>query len=75
MPQIDPIRPPVLPDPPSPGAMPTASTGAGGVAGAAAALIIMFLGQKGITFPAGAEALLAVVVSFIASYLPSSGRK
>lgn len=61
--------------PPPPGPVPTASTSASGIAGAAAALLIMILGMKGITFPAGAEALIAVVISFIAGYIPASGRK
>lgn len=63
------------PIPPPPGPAPTASTSAGGIAGSAAALIIMFLGMRGITFPAGAEAEIAVLIGFIASYLPASGRK
>jgi len=72
-----PAAPPVAVQPPAPsaGALPNASTVATGTAGAVAALTIMVLAKYGITFPAGAEALLAVVVASIASYIPSSGRK
>jgi hypothetical protein len=61
--------------PPSPGPTPTTSTAAGGIGGVIASLIIMVLGMKGITFPAGFEALLAVAVGFVASYIPPSGRQ
>lgn len=60
---------------PAPGATPSASTVGSGVGGAVAALIIFILGRYNITFPAGAEAAIAVLVGTLAGYLPASGRK
>ena len=61
--------------PPTPGATPSNSTNATAIGGAVASLVIMVLGMKGITFPAGGEAALAVLVATVAGYLPASGRK
>jgi hypothetical protein len=58
-----------------PGIMPSASTSASALGGAIAAMIIFILGAKGITFPAGAEAALAVIVTTLAGYIPKSGRQ
>jgi hypothetical protein len=60
---------------PSPGLTPSNSTNATAVGGALATLIIYGLSLKGITFPPGAEAAVAVLVAAIAGYLPQSGRK
>jgi hypothetical protein len=64
---------PVPPQPP--GLTPSSSTNASALGGAIAALIIFILGAKGITFPAGAEAAIAVIVTTIAGYIPKSGRQ
>jgi hypothetical protein len=61
--------------PPPPGVVPSSSTTATAIGGAVASLSIMALARKGITFPAGAESALAVLVATVAGYLPSSGRK
>lgn len=63
-----------VPTPP-PGALPSSSTTATAIGGAVASLAIMILGMKGVTFPAGAESAIAVLVATVAGYLPSSGRK
>ncbi len=60
---------------PAPGLTPSSSTNASLLGGAIATLIIFALGAKGITFPAGAEAALAVVVTALAGYIPKSGRQ
>jgi len=59
----------------SPGLMPSGSTNASVLGGSIATFIIYILGAKGITFPAGAEAALAVIVTAIAGYIPKSGRQ
>jgi hypothetical protein len=61
--------------PPPPGLTPSSSTNTSALGGAIAALIIFILGAKGITFPAGAEAAIAVIVTTIAGYIPKSGRQ
>lgn len=63
------------PNPLPPGAMPSNSTTATAVGGALATVTIAILGAKGITFPAGVEAALAVIFATLAGYLPASGRK
>lgn len=65
----------VPPPPPAPGLSPSNSTSASVVGGSLATLIIYILAQKGITFPAGAEASLAVLATSLAGYLPKSGRQ
>jgi len=71
-----PVRPPVeAPSTPPPGLSPSNSTTATGAAGALAALTVFILGQKGITFPAGMEAAIAVIFATIGGYLPASGRR
>lgn len=68
--------PPAPPEtPPAPGALPSNSTNATALGGAAAALVIGYLGTRGITFPAGYEAALAVIFATLAGYLPRSGRR
>ena len=67
-----PASPPIV-DPP--GMMPSNSTNASLIGGAVATLLMYILGQKGITFPAGAEAALAVLVTAVAGYFPKSGRQ
>ena len=66
------VTPPV---PPKAGLMPSDSTSLSGLGGAVAVIIIAALGAKGITFPAGMEAAIAVIVSTLLGYLPPSGRK
>ena len=69
---------PKTPTPPPsepPGALPSNSTNATALGGAIATLVIGYLGTRGITFPAGYEAALAVVVATLAGYLPKSGRR
>lgn len=59
----------------SPGLAPSGSTNASLIAAFLAATIIWGLGQKGITFPAGYEALMAGAFTAAAGWLPKSGRK
>ena len=63
------------PNPVPTGVVPSNSTTASAAGGSLAAIIIYILSFKGITFPAGMEAALAVVISTLAGYLPASGRK
>jgi hypothetical protein len=67
------------PDPtPAPqpsGLTPSASTGASGIGASIAAVVIYLLSLKGITFPAGMEALIAGIFTTVAGYLPNSGRQ
>jgi hypothetical protein len=63
------------PPPPEPGALPSNATVGSGIGGAIAVLIILGCHAKGIDFPAGGEAALAVVISTLAGYLPKAGRK
>jgi hypothetical protein len=63
------------PVPPPPGGMPSDSTSLSAVGGAIAVVVMSVLGSKGITFPAGMEAAIAVIASVILGYLPPSGRK
>ena len=63
------------PVPPPPGAMPSDSTSLSAVGGAIAVVVMAVLGQKGITFPAGVEAAIAVIASTLLGYIPKSGRK
>lgn len=60
---------------PVPGATPSNSTNMTAAAGALATVTMFILGQKGITFPAGMEAALAVIFATLGGYLPASGRK
>lgn len=75
----DPLKPldppPAIPESSGPGLMPSGSTNASVLGGSLATLIIYILGYKGITFPAGAEAALAVLVTSLAGYIPKSGRQ
>jgi hypothetical protein len=57
------------------GFTPSASTGASGVGASLAAVVIYLLSLKGITFPAGMEALIAGLFTAFAGYLPRSGRQ
>ena len=70
-----PVEPPAQTPPPPPGAMPSDSTSMSAVGGAIATVIMAVLGSKGITFPAGMEAGIAVIVATLLGYLPPSGRK
>lgn len=70
---VQPVRPPV--EPPAPGVVPSNSTNMTALGGALATVAMVLLGAKGITFPAGAEAALAVIFATICGYLPASGRK
>ena len=62
-------------DSPQPGAVPSNSTTASALGGAIAVVTMMVLATKGVTFPAGMEAALAVIFSTLCGYLPASGRK
>lgn len=68
---------PVIPPAPAPepGALPSNATIGSGIGGALAVLVVMMFHAKGIDFPAGGEAALAVVISTLAGYLPKAGRK
>ena len=57
------------------GLAPSGSTNATGIAGAITSLLIYGLSLKGINFPAGMEAAIAVLVATLVGYLPASGRK
>jgi hypothetical protein len=70
-----PSQPPAPAPAPAPGALPSNSTNATALGGAAAALVIGYLGTRGVTFPAGYEAALAVIFATLAGYLPKSGRR
>lgn len=59
----------------SSGLMPSGSTNASAVGAFLAALIMWYLGQRKIFFPAGFEALLAGFLVTLIGYLPKSGRK
>jgi len=67
-----PVEPPATPPP---GAMPSDSTSLSAVGGAIATVVMAVLGSKGITFPAGMEAGIAVIAATLLGYLPPSGRK
>lgn len=58
----------------TPGAVPSGSTMASTAGGALVALIIYGLSLKGITIPAGVEALLGGLGAALSGYLPKSGR-
>jgi hypothetical protein len=60
---------------PGPGMTPSGSTTGSGIGGAVAAVVIFILGRYNITFPAGMEAAIAVLVSTLIGYIPASGRK
>ena len=66
---------PTPPAAPQSGFTPSASTGASGIGASIAAVVIYLLSLKGITFPAGAEALIAGLFTTLAGYLPNSGRQ
>lgn len=66
---------PIVPPDPSPGLTPSNSTVASGLGGALAVLTVMGFHSKGIDFPAGGEAALAVVLTTLAGYLPRAGRR
>lgn len=67
----DPTPPPTVQ---LPNLLPSASTNATMIGGAAATLIIYILGAYGVTMPAGAESAVAVIVAALAGYIPKSGR-
>ena len=79
MANINPVPRPVDPNlttpPTPPGAMPSDSTSLSAVGGAIATVVMAVLGSKGITFPAGMEAGIAVIAATLLGYLPPSGRK
>lgn len=67
---------PVPPPPPSPpGLAPSGSTNGTAVAGSVAAIIMYILSRYGITFPAGLESEIAILVAALGGYIPKSGRK
>jgi hypothetical protein len=66
---VDPTQPV-----PSPGLAPSASTTYTALSGAVVALIMYGASLKGVTFPAGIESAMTVVVCSLIGYLPRSGR-
>ncbi len=68
-------REPLPPMEPLPSLLPSNSTNGTMIGGAVATLIMYGLSMKGITFPAGVESAIAVLISALAGYLPRSGRR
>lgn len=54
---------------------PSNSTVGSGIGGALAVLIVMICHARGLDFPAGAEAAISVLITAIAGYIPTAGRK
>jgi hypothetical protein len=54
---------------------PSNSTVGSGIGGALAVLIVMICHERGLDFPAGAEAAISVLITAIAGYIPTAGRK
>jgi hypothetical protein len=57
------------------GLVPSGSTSGSMLAGAIATLVVVGFHMKGIDFPAGVEAALAVIFTALGGYLPKSGRR
>lgn len=57
-----------------PGLNPSNSTSATALSGSVMVVLMYFLSVKGITFPAGVESAISIIVCTVIGYIPKSGR-